>query len=548
MKTPSFMLLGCAFSLCAVSLFAQDSMPGMQMPMPPTPPQHPAPAKPNRTRQQPGAMPKDLNSMGQDISDPKAKAASASEQNSLAQQKGQASTVPAPNSDAESLALPFQAVQEPEATGFHTGSDLPTPELLRDLVKLPPMTLDQFLKLGEQTNPTLAQAQRNVDRSQQQARQVGLPPDPTVGYSGDHIRGGSYHGGEEGAFFSQDIVLGHKLALRRDVYRAEGRSNEFVVQMQRARIDDDVALSFFHALASQQAVVIHDRLLKVALDAQTNAHELERVGQADAPAVLEAEVTAEQAKIDFEEAQRSYLADFARLATVAGQLTLAPKPLTGPLVEPPVIDAEALVETDVKDSPAVKRAQANVDTAEARLRSARREPVPDLNLKAGEWYSGETLGATNRQAGPMSFAEAGVQLPLWNRNQGNVAAARAELQRAQDDVTRVQLMTRHQAEPLAQQYGTAHATADRYRDAILPRARRAYQLETIKYQQMAEAYPQVLAAERMLLTLQLTYIHALESEWQAALALQNYALMNSLEEPDSAGSDALDHNRPTDKP
>ncbi len=65
---------------------------------------------------------------------------------------------------------------------------------------------------------------------------------------------------------------------------------------------------------------------------------------------------------------------------------------------------------------------------------------------------------------------------------------------------------------------------------------------------MAQTYPAVLHAQGMLFNLQLTYLHMLDQEWSAALALQNYALMNSLEEPVTTGSDATDLNRPTMTP
>jgi len=518
----------------------------MKMDTPQTNPQQTIPApKPNRTRQQAYPMPGDMKNMREDTRDTKAKAAAASIEHSVQQQVGQANGKPAQDSDASSIKLPLQELQEPEAVSFQTGSDLPAPKLLVEVVRQRPMTFAEFIDMADKTNPTLVQAQRNVDRSKEQARQVSLPPDPIIGYSGDHIRGGSYHGGEEGAFFSQEFVLGRKLALRRDVYRAEGRSNEFAVEIQRARVHNDVGRTFFDALAAQQSVVIHDRLLKVALDAETNAHELERNGQADASEVLTAEIVAEQAKVDFVHSQRMFLAAFAQLATCAGQRSLAPHPLTGELVEPPLLDPDGAVVTDMQESPAVKQAQANVTLAEVRLKDAKREKVPNLNLKAGEWYSGEELGETGIKTGWMSFAEAGVQIPLWNRNQGNVGAARAELERAHQDVTRTQLLTRNRAEPYAQQYQTARYTAEKYRTEMLPRARRAYQLEVMKYQQMAQAYPHVLTAQHLLFTLQLTYIQALNEEWRAAIALQNYALMNGLDEPMSIGSDSTTMNLPT---
>ncbi len=547
--------LALSLTLAAASpLLAQQSMPnmpGMKMDPPPAKPQQATPApKPNHTPNPPDPMPADMRGMGHDTGNAKAKAAATSmeqavQQQSVQQPAGQPASKPAPASDADSLKLPIQELQEPEAIGFATGTDLPAPELLRALVSRPPMAVESFLALADKTNPTLAQAQRNVDRAQQQARQAGLPPNPIVGYSGDHIRGGEYHGGEEGAFFSQDFVLGRKLALRRDIYRAEGRSNELAVEIQRARVHNDVGRAFFDALSAQQSVIVQDRLLKVALDAETNAHELERVGQADASDVLTAEIAAEQTKVDFVNAQRMFLATFAQLATSAGQAALDAHPLTGELVSPPQLDAEAVVVTDAKQSPTVRQAQANVALAEVRLKSAQREKVPNLNLKAGEWYSGEVLGATNIKSGPESFVEASVQLPLWNRNQGNIEAARVELERARQDVTRTQLLTRNRAEPLAQQYQTARYTAEKYRTEMLPRARRAYQLEVLKYQQMAQTYPHVLAAQRLLFTLQLGYVQALNQAWQAAIALENYTLMNALDEPMSVGSDATSINLPT---
>ena len=529
-------------------LYAQQSMPDMPgMTMPAQPKQQTTSAKatkPNRNQQSPETMPADMKAMGHDTGNKKAQKNAASMEDSVSQQAGQVGKKPNDRSDQQSITVPIQELQEPEALEFRTGGDMPAPELLGEVVKRDPMTLEQFIALADKANPTLAQAQRNVERSTEQARQVSLPPDPIVGYNGDHIRGGQYHGGEQGAFFSQEFVLGHKLALRRDIYRAEGRSNQYALEVQRARVHNDVARAFFDTLAAQQSVIIHDRLLKVALDADTNTHELNRIGQEDAAAILTAEVAAEQARVDFLNAQRMFISHFAQLATFAGQHTLELHPLTGALVEPPAFDPEELVRRDVKESPLVKRAQAEEAIGEVRLKDAKRERVPNLNVTAGEWYSGEEVNS-GRKAGFESFVQAGVQLPLWNRNQGNVEASRILLDRAHRNVERSKLWTHNQTEPLAQEYQTARFTAERYRTEMLPRARRAYELQVTKYQQMALEYPPVLAAQHMLFTLQLGYTEALNQEWRAAIALQNYALMNGLDEPISTGTDSTTINLPT---
>jgi cobalt-zinc-cadmium efflux system outer membrane protein len=151
--------------------------------------------------------------------------------------------------------------------------------------------------------------------------------------------------------------------------------------------------------------------------------------------------------------------------------------------------------------------------------------VPDLQLRAGEQANLEALPeAPGRKTGAQSFASAGIELPLWNRNQGNVQAAQAELEAARLEVTRTQLEVRQQAEPLLQNYLAARDEAERYQKDLLPRARKAYELNLDKYQDMAQAYPQVIVSQRTLFGLEVHLIDALENAWQNAIALENFTL------------------------
>jgi cobalt-zinc-cadmium efflux system outer membrane protein len=153
-------------------------------------------------------------------------------------------------------------------------------------------------------------------------------------------------------------------------------------------------------------------------------------------------------------------------------------------------------------------------------------------LKAGEQYNFETVAVLpTKAAGPQSFASAGVNLPLWNRNQGAKQAAEADIDRAQQDLHRVKLSLRQQTEPLVQMYLSSKFEADRYRTQLIPRATRAYQLYLQKYQSMVMAYPQVLVSQRTLFQLQASLIQALSGAWQSAIALQHYTLQGGLEAP-----------------
>jgi cobalt-zinc-cadmium efflux system outer membrane protein len=142
------------------------------------------------------------------------------------------------------------------------------------------------------------------------------------------------------------------------------------------------------------------------------------------------------------------------------------------------------------------------------------------------------------------FVTAAVNLPIFNRNQGNTAAAKAELAKAQEEVTRVQLLLRRTAQPLLQAYLTEQVEAERYKSEMIPRAARAYQLYLNKYRQMASAYPQVIISQRTLFQLRVSYIEALENLWKSAIALQNFTLSGGLEAPAPSGNSSTTINLP----
>lgn len=416
------------------------------------------------------------------------------------------------------------------------------PDLLGDAFSRHALDCKKFEDLALENNPTLKQATAIVRRSAGQARQSGLYPNPTIGYRGEQIRGGDFNGGEQGGFVQQTIPLGGKLGLRRNVFEQQRRADELTATEQRYRILSEVGQSFYSALAAQQTVKLRQQLLSIATDAVQTAHQLANVGQADAPDVLQAEVEAEQAELDYTVAQRIYIQDFRSLAALTGKLDLQLAPLAGDLESPPSV-AEDVIEQLVRDSPSVKRAQQEIVRAEAELRSARREALPDLQLRGGIQENFEPINQGGRPVGVQGFATVGVTIPIFNRNQGNVEAAEAELERAREEVSRTQLSLRQAAEPLVQSILINEQQVARYKNEMLPRATQAYQLYLTKYRQMGAAYPEVIVSQRTLFQLQMSYIRVLEDLWRGTIALQNFTLTGGLNSP-SSGNPSVSINQP----
>jgi len=103
-------------------------------------------------------------------------------------------------------------------------------------------------------------------------------------------------------------------------------------------------------------------------------------------------------------------------------------PVEGSLEDRPKLDSGQIIETIMRESASVKRAQQGVARAEVQLRSARREAVPDLQLRAGIQQNRQLLEpevSNTCRAGLQGFVTAGVNIPIFNRNQENTAAAKA---------------------------------------------------------------------------------------------------------------------------
>jgi outer membrane protein, heavy metal efflux system len=401
------------------------------------------------------------------------------------------------------------------------------PDVLAEAAGREPLTLDAMLILARTHNPTLRAAQAAIAQTAGQAKQAGMLPNPVIGYEGDQIRGGSYGGGEQGGFVQQTIPLGGKLGLRRDAFREQQRTGELDLATQQQRIEADIESAFYTALALQQEIETHKHLSAIAADAAQTARQLANVGQADAPDVLQSEVEEEQAALDTMTAEHHYIAAFRQLIAIAGQpdlpLTRLAGDLTATPAQPPSLDAM------LAQSPAVQRADQAVHAAEAQLRSTHREVVPDLTLRAGEQWNNELIRQSPDIAtGAQSFASASIDLPLWNRNQGNIAAALAAVNAAHAEAQRVRLALRHSAAPIIEQHNIAAAQTFRYKSDLLPRAQRAYDLYRDRYRQMAAAYPQVLVSERTLFQLQLAYVQSLGELWQSAAQLRHFTLSGAL--------------------
>jgi cobalt-zinc-cadmium efflux system outer membrane protein len=398
--------------------------------------------------------------------------------------------------------------------------------------KGPLLSLASIEEIAKGSNPTLRQAEVEIRAAKARQRQSGLYPNPTIGYTGDEIRGGSIGGGKNGFFVSQAIVTAGKLGKNRNIFGEEIRLAEVEAEEQKMRVENAVRIGFYRVLAAQEMLEAERDLARIAQDNADTERRLGNTGQADEPEVLQAEVEARRIQMAVRVRENTLRQEWRGLTAVVGKPDLPLQVVEGNLeADLPKLNEEQVVETIAKESPAVRIAAISTSRTQAVLHRAKAEPAPDLQLRAGAEYNGEHIEGVNRAVGWEGIAEVGLTIPLWNRNQGNIAAAREDIDRARREETRVELTLRERAAMVLDQYASARIMANEYRDGILPRATKAYSLLVDKYGKMLASRPVVLDTQKTLYQLHLEYVSTLETVWTTGIALQGYLLTDGLEAP-----------------
>lgn len=400
-----------------------------------------------------------------------------------------------------------------------------------------PMTLANFESLALQNNPTLVQAAAATRSARGLARQAGMLANPVVGFQNEEFAFRSLGAKPEYfGFFEQTLPLGGKLAKSRRIYLSQANQAEIEALAQQQRVINTVRILFYQTLGAQQQVDLRTDLAKIAHDATKTTSDLFNVGQADKPDYLESEIEAEQVEHELQTAKNNLKQTWKLLALVVGMPEMAPVRLEGKLDDRiPSFNEDQLLAALTHDSPQIRSAEAQIARARAVLIRAKAEPIPDMYVRGGIGYSTEYL--ENRQGdivgrtGVEANMQVGVTLPLWNRNQGGIAAAQADLAFAESELTRLRLALRVQFAQTVKNYNNAVDAVQRYRGVILPRADEAYQLYLAKYKQMAASYPQVLISQRTMFQVKQQYINALVDLQQNSTSLEGYLLTGGLDAP-----------------
>jgi cobalt-zinc-cadmium efflux system outer membrane protein len=415
--------------------------------------------------------------------------------------------------------------------------------------------LADFERMALEHNPTLQQAAAQFQGALHRSYQAGLYPNPTLGYVQEQIgalgesqptsrgvvpRGRSSPGDLVGGFVQQQIVTGGKLRLSRAKFAEEATAARWQIEVQQFRVLNGIRIRYFEVLAAQRLIDIHRELVRLNDDAVRTTEQLVNVGQANQPDLLQAQVEGHRARVALRHAQNRYRGNWEHLVALVGVPELRPVALdTGPLeAEAAPLDFEATLDRLVQCSPEIQAALAEIRRDQIMVQRERVEPIPNLTVQAVTGYNYE-FGITT----------AGVQLsfplPVFNRNQGTIAEAQADLARDHAEYRRVVLSLRQRLADAETRYNDALQSMQDFRTRSLPLARRAYETQLDNFRARRAAWPQVLVAQRTHAQFNQEYVEALLELRRAEVEIGGMLLVDGLSTPPSPTSQGHIESVPT---
>jgi cobalt-zinc-cadmium efflux system outer membrane protein len=211
------------------------------------------------------------------------------------------------------------------------------------------------------------------------------------------------------------------------------------------------------------------------------------------------------------------------LAAVVGDHMMQSTPLAGNLLDGMAqLGWEDTLNRLLSESPQLAGARAGVDRAQAALSRECAGRYPNVDLQAGVQYDNATRDT-------IANVLVGIPIPVYNRNQGNIRRAQAELTAAQHEVMRVRLALQQRLAMVFEQYATARHQVEKYHGDILPNAEESLKLVSSGYRQGEFSYLVLLTSQRTFFQTNLAYLDALRDLRAAGVAIEGNLLSDSLQ-------------------
>jgi cobalt-zinc-cadmium efflux system outer membrane protein len=353
------------------------------------------------------------------------------------------------------------------------------------------LTFQEALALALLRNPELQAFSFELRAAEARRLQASLRPNPELKFELENATGSlpGLSSAEMTLSVGQLVELGGKRKARTEAARSDQAVLDTDYEARRLFVISEVTQRFIEALAHQRALTFADEALQTAGEVETAASHKVQAGAVSPAEKVRAGVELARARLEREGLAKERDLAYVRLAALWASSRPRFSELAGAIDSTAAVPALDTLLARVDRSPAVARWEEEVRARERRLRIERSARVPDLEVEAGY--------RSLRDTGDHTFV-AGLSVPLnfFNRNQGNIAAARALLSQGETELGRARLQRSVEITEAYTALTREQARIGSLRADILPGAQRAFEEIRTGYQRGRFSYLDLLEARR----------------------------------------------------
>lgn len=360
-------------------------------------------------------------------------------------------------------------------------------------------------------DPGVAAAAESVRAANAEARQAGLRPNPTLDVQLEDFAGSGPASGVTGAEATYALTQQFELGGDRRARRMAGERQADAARLRAGLSELDLREAVEIAFVESQAAAAFADVARARVGvAREFADAVDRrVRAARDPVAARARVAARLAETEIElqtALARSSAAKTSLASYWAGTGDISVE--TASFFTPIMRGRGSAIAV----SPDIALVEAEREGAAARVEIERARRVPDPSVRAGF----RQLRAIDESAFVVGVS---VPLPIWNRNSGAIAAARANERRAELEVVARERELVREIAYLVSQADAARAEITAYAERIIPSSEQALVQSLDAYRRGGLSYLEVLDAQGSLAEARERQIAALLSYHRAEAKL-----------------------------
>lgn len=367
------------------------------------------------------------------------------------------------------------------------------------------LTLMQALELTLRHNPTLAAMAAEIEAKQGLTLQAGLLPNPQLQASASNFGNSKFQGYDGDAItlgISQLIELGGKRAARSKAAQLDQELAIRSFNNSRIKLLSQAAEAFIQTLAAQENLKLKKELLELAGHIAHIADVQVRVGNVSPLQATKAKISLSSAQIAVRQAQRQLSNQRQRLAAFWADPAANFRLARGRLSDIQPLPQLSVLQQRLNDNPDIKRGLTEINKRRAAIEVEESKAIPDvtLNISGNNYIQKDDY---NINAG---FS---MDLPVFDRNQGNIRFAAHRLKQAQSYYASIENRIRTELNNTYQALETAWREINTLKQDVIPNAEKAFEAAQTGYEVGEFNFLTVLDAQRTLFSVKTQYLQVL---------------------------------------